>query len=90
MIAVVIIAAFFIFLLSLGLRAQFKKRQTGKEGIIGEVGVAKTDIKPSGGTVFVHGEYWNAMSDKLIKKGSGVKVIDVKEMVLKVEPVGSS
>jgi membrane-bound serine protease (ClpP class) len=90
MIAVVIIAAFFIFLLSLGLRAQFKKRQTGKEGIIGEVGVAKTDIKPSGGTVFVHGEYWNAMSDKSIKKGSEVKVIDVKEMVLKVEPVESS
>ncbi len=90
MIAVVIIAAFFIFLLSLGLRAQFKKRQTGKEGIIGEVGVAKTDIKPSGGTVFVHGEYWNAMSDKSIKKGSRVKIIDVKEMVLKVEPLESS
>jgi len=85
MIAVVIIAAFFIFLLSLGIRAQFKKRQTGREGIIGEVGVAKTDIKPSGGTVFVHGEYWNAVSDTSIKKGCKVKVIDVEEMVLKVE-----
>ncbi len=89
MIAVVIIAAFFIFLLSLGIRAQFKKRQTGKEGIIGEVGVAKTDIKPSGGTVFVHGEYWNAMSDKSIRKGCRVKVIDVEEMVLKVEQTES-
>ena len=76
-------------LLSLGLRAQFKKRQTGKEGIIGEVGVAKTDIKPSGGTVFVHGEYWNAISDKQIKKGSNVKIINVEEMILKVEPVES-
>lgn len=85
MIAVVIIAAFFIFLLSLGIRAQFKKRQTGREGIIGEIGVAKTDIKPSGGTVFVHGEYWNAMSDKSIKKGRKVMIIDVEEMVLKVE-----
>jgi len=85
MIAVVIIAAFFIFLLSLGIRAQFKKRQTGRDGIIGELGVAKTDIKPSGGTVFVHGEYWNAVSDKSIKKGSKVKIIDVEEMVLRVE-----
>ncbi len=89
MIAVVIIAAFFIFLLSLGIRAQFRKRKTGREGIIGEVGVAKTDIKPSGGTVFVHGEFWNAVSDKQIKKGSNVKIINVDEMILKVEPVES-
>ncbi len=90
MIAVVIIAAFFIFLLSLGIRAQFKKRQTGREGIIGEVGVAKTDIKPSGGTVFVHGEYWNAVSDTSIKRGCKVKIIDVEEMVLKVKKTETS
>lgn len=87
MIVVIIIAAFFIFLLSMGIHAQFKKRATGREGIIGEIGVAKTDIKISGGTIFVHGEYWNAISDKLVKKDVTVKVIDVKEMTLKVEPI---
>ncbi len=40
-IVVIIIAAFFIFLLSMGIHAQFKKRATGREGIIGEIGVAK-------------------------------------------------
>ena len=88
-IVVIIIAAFFIFILSMGIHAQFKKRATGKEGIIGMIGVAKTDIKPSGGTIFVHGEYWNAISDKSIKKDGEVKIIDVKEMILKVEPVES-
>ncbi len=89
MVVVIIIAAFFIFLLSLGIHAQFKKRQTGREGIIGEIGVAKTDIRPSGGTVFVHGEYWDAASSKPIKKGVKVKIIDVEEMVLKVESAES-
>jgi membrane-bound serine protease (ClpP class) len=88
-IVVIIIAAFFIFILSMGIHAQFKKRATGREGIIGEIGVAKTDIKPSGGTIFVHGEYWNAISDKSIKKDVEVKIIAVKEMILKVEPVES-
>ena len=87
MIVVIIIAAFFIFLVSMGIHAQFKKRATGKEGIVGEIGVAKTDIKPEGGSVFVHGEFWNAISDKTIKKGRNVKVIDVKEMILRVESV---
>lgn len=89
MIAVVIVATFFIFLVFLGIRAQFRKRQTGREGIIGETGIAKTKIDQSGGTVFVHGEYWNAVSEKLIKKDAQVRVISVKEMILKVEVVES-
>lgn len=84
-IAVIIVAAFFIFIVSMGIRAQFRKRATGKEGLVGEVGEAKTDITVSGGTVFVHGEYWNAVSDATIKKGSSVKVVSSKDMVVKVK-----
>jgi len=84
-IAVIIVAAFFIFIVSMGIHAQFRKRATGKEGLVGEVGEAKTDITVSGGTVFVHGEYWNAVSDATIKKGSSVKVMSSKEMVVKVK-----
>ncbi|MGB3477907.1 MAG: NfeD family protein, partial [bacterium] len=62
---------------------------TGKEGIVGEIGRAKTDIIKDGGSVFVHGEYWNAISEKKIKKDSTVKVISVKEMVLNVEETES-
>jgi membrane-bound serine protease (ClpP class) len=89
MLVVIIIAGFVIFLLTLGVKAQFRRRATGSEGIVGEIGMARTDIKPSGGTIFVHGEFWNAVSDSKIKKGSKVRVIDVKEMVLRVKTIDS-
>lgn len=89
MLVVIIIAGFVIFLLTLGVKAQFRRRATGSEGIVGEIGMARTDIKPSGGTVFVHGEFWNAVSDSKIKKGSKVRVIEVKEMILRVKTIDS-
>ena len=49
---------------------------------------AKTDIKSEGGTVFVHGEFWNAVSSRTIKKGQQVKVVAVDNMILTVESVG--
>jgi membrane-bound serine protease (ClpP class) len=88
-IVVVIVAGFFLIIALLGIRAQFKKRVTGREGIVGEIGVAKTDITPSGGTVFVHGEFWNATSSVTVKKNSKVKVMSVSEMTLHVERVDS-
>lgn len=88
MLVVIIVAGFVIFLLTLGVRAQFRKRSTGSEGMIGEIGTAKTDIKPEGGTVFVHGEFWNAISDQKIKKGQKVRVVAVKNMILTVETTG--
>jgi len=84
-IAVVIIAAFFIFIASMGIRAQFTKKATGKEGFIGEIGEAKTDITVSGGTIFVRGEYWNAVSDVTIKKGSSVSIVSSENLIVKVE-----
>ncbi|UCD05820.1 MAG: nodulation protein NfeD [candidate division WOR-3 bacterium] len=85
MYAVIIVAGFVIFILALGVRAQFRKRATGSDGMVGEIGTAKTDIKDDGGTVYVHGEFWNAASEKLIKRGQQVRVIGVEGMTLKVE-----
>jgi membrane-bound serine protease (ClpP class) len=89
MLVVVIVAGFVIFLLTLGVRAQFRKRATGSEGIVGEVGTARTDVKSIGGTVYVHGEFWNAVSNTPIKKGRKVRVVNVDGMTLKVEVVDS-
>jgi membrane-bound serine protease (ClpP class) len=85
--AVVIVAGFVIFILTLGVRAQFRKRATGSEGMLGETGTANTDVNPDGGTVYVHGEFWNAASDKLIKRGKKVRVAGVEGMTLKVEVI---
>ena len=85
MIVVVIVVGFVVFLLTLGIRAQFRKKVSGREGLIGEFGIAKTTIGPKGGTVFVRGEFWNAVSDKKVKKDERIVVVGVEKMVLKVK-----
>jgi len=85
MIVVIIVVGFVVFLLTLGIRAQFRRKVSGREGLIGEFGTAKTTIGPKGGTVFVRGEFWNAVSDKKIKKDERIVVVGVEKMVLKVE-----
>ncbi len=80
-------AAFFLTIAYLGAKAQFRKPITGKEGMIGERGIAKTHIDKKGGKVFIHGEIWDAYSDEEIKKGEEVEVIDVKGLKLKVKKV---
>jgi len=51
--------------------------------MIGETGRAITDIEKSG-TVQVHGEYWQARSDKPIAKGAEIAVLAVDRMTLLV------
>jgi membrane-bound serine protease (ClpP class) len=81
---VAVTAAFFIFAIWLALRAQSRKVATGVEGMVGELGTASTDIA-AGGTVHIHGEYWNAQSEKPITKGDRIRVVGIEGLVLKVE-----
>jgi membrane-bound serine protease (ClpP class) len=82
--AIAFTVLFFLFAVGMGLRAQRRKVSTGTKGIIGEIGVAKTDIAPEG-SVFVHGEHWNAASDEKILAGSKIEVIAADGMTLKVK-----
>src|SRR4030043_2273846 len=66
----------FLFLMFLVVRAHSKKAFTGKEGLVGEIGTAQTDLSPDG-KVFVHGELWNAEAPEPIAKGSRVRVTKV-------------
>jgi membrane-bound serine protease (ClpP class) len=67
----------------LAVRAYRRKPATGREGIVGEIGICKSGIDPEG-KVFVHGEYWDALSDEIIPAGATVKVLAVKDSKLKV------
>ena len=75
---------FFVGVLSYAVKAQLSKVRTGIEGLIGEEGTAKTDIKEKG-KVHVHGELWNAESDEPIAAGERVIVTEVKGMTVKVK-----
>ena len=74
------------FLLSLAVRARANKVVTGVEGMIGEIGVALGDLTPEG-RIFVHGEYWNAVSSAPILSGARARVVAVDHLKLAVEPV---
>jgi membrane-bound serine protease (ClpP class) len=74
----------FLFLVVIAIRAHAKKVSTGKEGLVGEIGVAQSDLSPKG-KVFVHGEIWDAEADEDIPKGTDVKVVEVlKNLKIKV------
>jgi membrane-bound serine protease (ClpP class) len=75
-----------VMLLSLALRARRNKVETGKEGMIGETGAAVTELAPEG-KVFVHGEYWDAVSSQPAPAGTRVRVTAIDKLKLKVEPV---
>jgi len=74
-----------IFLMTLVLRARRNRVVTGQEGMIGEIGVARTPLEP-GGKVFVHGELWNAVARKPVVEGMRVRVAGVEGLHLLVEP----
>ena len=78
------LAAIMIFLLRLAIASRRMKTITGEEGMIGETGVAKSDVHQSG-KVFVHGESWNASSMVPISAGSPVRVVKVHGLKVEVE-----
>lgn len=75
-----------IFLMGLVLRARKNQVVTGTEGMIGEIGIARTQLGPEG-KVFVHGELWNAISNSPVPEGARVRVAAVNGLRLIVEPV---
>jgi len=83
------ISLVFIFLITIAIRSQLQKTQTGQEGLVGETGITYTILNPEG-KVFVHGELWKAEATEKIPKGTYVKVIEVKQnlkiKVIKVKP----
>ena len=78
----------FLFLAYKVYNAMKRKTETGQEALTGKIGVAKTGITSTSGRVFVHGEWWNAVSDEDIPEGSKVKIESIKNFVLKVKKTG--
>ena len=80
---IVLIGGFFVIVSTLAFRAYRSKPQSGMEGLIGEVGIVQKPIDPEG-LVFVHGEYWRAISSEKLEPGEMVAVEEVTGLLLKV------
>ena len=83
---VIVTAAFFVFIVGKGVRAQRLPVKVGKETMLGRIGNALTPIDSSGGKIFVDGEYWTAVSDTPVEKGKSVQVTGIQGLTLKVKP----
>jgi membrane-bound serine protease (ClpP class) len=83
----ILTAGFFLFAITLAIKAQRKKPVTGAEGIVDETGTAVTDLQPEG-EVRVHGEFWKAESqDGEIKKGERIIVTKINNLKLFVKRI---
>lgn len=84
--ATMLTAAFFIFVVGKGIRAQFKPAQTGAQTMIGRTVNALSRIDAAGGRVFIEGENWQAVSATPVEAGQPVEVTGIEGLTLKVKP----
>jgi membrane-bound serine protease (ClpP class) len=73
------------------LRTNRSRVSTGREGMIGEVGVVRRPVTgSSAGMVFVHGELWRALpedpDDAPLETGSEVEVVGFRRSAVVVRP----
>jgi membrane-bound serine protease (ClpP class) len=81
-------ALIFIFLLRLVIRSHRRPVTTGEVGLVGMIGEARTSVDQTGGKVFVHSEWWRAVSAVPIPRGSRVRVLEADGLRLVVGPEG--
>ncbi|MGO8766027.1 MAG: NfeD family protein [Limisphaerales bacterium] len=79
-------AAFFLFFVSKGIRAQFLPKHAGAETMIGKTVAAQSPIDTLHGKVFIEGELWNAVSETPVAAGQTVEITGIKGLTLKVKP----
>jgi membrane-bound serine protease (ClpP class) len=84
--ATIVTAAFFVFFVSKGIRAQFSPKRAGAETMIGKIVNAQSRIDAAGGKVFIEGEIWNAVSETPVEVGQNVEVTGIAGLTLKVKP----
>ncbi len=81
------LTAFFVFAVSAVVRSRRRRPTTGKEGMMGQVGRAKSELNPNG-MVFVDGALWEAVSDGgSVAEGAAVEIVGQRGLTLMVRPV---
>lgn len=80
---VLVVSAFFLFVVSFAVKAHRRKVATGMEGMVGQEGEMRTVE-----LAFVAGELWRVEGDVPLAVGDRVRVLAVENMRLKVEKIG--
>jgi membrane-bound serine protease (ClpP class) len=82
---VTLAAAFALLVVGMGMKAMRRKPVTGREEMVGLVGIAKTALAPQG-QLAVHGELWEAISEQPLGPGEQAEVTGVDGLRLRVKP----
>jgi membrane-bound serine protease (ClpP class) len=80
-----------VVLMRLVLRSRKWKTATGKEELVGSLGVAVARLpERAEGMVRVHGELWRAESSRPVQEGESVRILRVEGLKLYVEPADAA
>jgi len=86
---ILLVGGFFVVVAGLAFRAYHARPRGGAEGLIGEIGEVRERISPEG-LIFVHGEYWKAVSQDRLDPGDRAEVTGVKGLLLTVRKASRS
>jgi membrane-bound serine protease (ClpP class) len=78
-------AAVTLLIVGMGVRATQRPASTGREGMIGLIGIVKSALTPQG-QILVRGELWDAVSDQPLQPGEQAEVLGVEGLKLHVRP----
>jgi len=73
----------FLLVFTLVVKAQRRQPETALAGLVGQKGIAKSDL-PFDGKVFLNGSLWDARSKDKINKGDRIVVTGVEGLILQV------
>jgi len=82
---VTLASAFTLLVIGTGMNALRRRPATGREEMVGLVGIARTALAPDG-QLAVRGELWEAVSEQPVAAGSEVEVTAVDGLRLRVKP----
>jgi membrane-bound serine protease (ClpP class) len=82
---VTLASAFSLLSIGMGLKAMRRRPVTGREEMVGLVGIVKTALAPQG-QLAVHGELWEAVSEQPLSPGDEAEVTGVDGLRLRVKP----
>ena len=82
---VTLASAFTLLVIGTGMNALRRRPATGREEMVGLVGIARTALAPDG-QLAVRGELWEAVSEQPVPAGSEVEVTAVDGLRLRVKP----
>ena len=86
---VLVVGGFFAVVTWLVVKARIRASTTGPTGLLGLKGPVKEWGGGGRGKVFVHGEWWQAVSDEELRPGDQVEVLAVDGLTLTVRKAGA-